>query len=256
MIGLMGAEVRYQLKTLWRTPDRMLPLAMVPLFTAAFLTIMTNSGRRDLAASAVIGASIIGIWSSAVYIAGDVIEDERWLGTLEDIVASPAPLSAVVLGRIGTVTAVSFIGLLESTLVAKYCYGLQIHVYHKVLFAATLLCAWAAMAGTALIMSGLFVLTRSIRTFQNSLTYPFYLLSGAVAPVSLLPGWLRPFSKAVFLSWAADLLRVCMRPGPAHGVVPRLCVILALGGVGLGFGLWSITLILRRIRHLGTIGLV
>jgi ABC-2 type transport system permease protein len=256
MLRLLWTVALYQFRLLRRTPDRLLPLATVPLFAAAFLTIAHHAGRPDLAGTAVLGAAVIGIWSSALYVSGDIIETERWNGTLEGLVAAPAPLSVVVLARIATVTGISFLGLLESVVVAEVFFGLHIVVYHKALFAAALVCTWAAMAGTATIMSGLFVLARSIRAYQNSMSYPFYLLSGAVVPVALLPGWLQPLSKVVFLSWATDLLRSCLRPAPPDRVGLRVAVVLALGATALGTGIWMIERILRRLRELGTIGQV
>jgi ABC-2 type transport system permease protein len=254
MIRALWLVARYQLAFLRRTPDRLLPLATVPLFTAAFLAIAQHSGRRDLAGTVVLGAGLIGIWSSALYVSGDIIDMERVGGTLEPTVAAPAPLAVVVLARIGTVTAVSFLGLLEGAAVAVVFFGQRIVVYHVAALVAALLCTWVAMAGTATLMSALFVLARSARTFQNSLSYPFYLLSGAVVPVALLPGWLQPLSNVVFLSWAAELMRACLRPEPPAYALPRMAAIVGLGAVGFGLGMWSINVILRRLRHLGTLG--
>lgn len=254
MIRLLWAVARYQFVVLRRTPDRLLPLATVPLFTAAFLAITQHAGRPDLAANAVLGAALIGMWSSALYVSGDIIETERAGGTLEGHVAAPGPFAVVILARIGTITAVSFFGLIESVLVAWAFFGLPTTVHHWALFAVTLLCTWAAMASTATIMSGMFVLARSARTFQNSFSYPFYLLSGAVVPIALLPGWLQPVAKIVFLSWAADLLRESLRPEPAPGAPWQLAAVIVLGGMGLVAGLWLISTILRRLRGQGAVG--
>ena len=254
MIRLCWRSARYQVLFLRRQPGNLLPLVNIPLFTAAFLAITQHARRSDLAAYAVIGSGVIGIWSTSLYVSGEIIESERWLGTLEGIVATPAPLPIVVLGRIAAVTGISFIGLGESALVAWACFGVRITVYHPVLFACTLASAALAMIGTATVMSGLFVLARSVRTFQNSLSYPFYLLSGAVVPVALLPVWVRPLSRVVFLSWVSDLLRDSMRPGVAQRPGPRLGMVLALGAVGFAVGFWAINRILHRMRHLGVVG--
>jgi len=254
MLTVVWAEAALQLRVLRRTPDRMLPLVVVPLLTAAILTITQNAGRADLAGTAVVGTAIIGIWGFAIYIAGDIIESERWLGTLEGVITTPAPFVVTLLARIATVTAVSFASIAESAFVADVFFGVHPAVHHKLLFTLTLACTWLAMTGTALTMSGLFVLTRAIGTYQNALTYPFYVLSGAVTPISLLPGWLHPLSRIVFLSWSADLLRACMTSGgvadPAKGII----AILVLGVAGAGIGLWSTSVILRRMYRLGTIG--
>jgi len=254
MLTILRAEAMFQLRVLRRTPDRMLPLVTVPLFTAVFLAITQNAGRSDLAGTAVTGTAVIGIWSFAIYISGDIIEGERSLGTLEGIIATPASFILTLLARIGTVTAVSFLSIIESAAVAELFFDVRLTVHHKLLFATTLACTWFAMTGTALVMAGLFVMTRAIKTYQNALTYPFYVLSGAVTPIALLPGWLHPLSRMVFLSWSADLLRACMTPAPVADPVIQLAIVLFLGAAGLGLGLWSTSVILRRMSRLGTIG--
>lgn len=256
MISLLRTEIWYQLKMLRRTPDRLLPLILVPLYTSSFLAITENSHRPGLAANAVIGASLMGIWTSALFLAGGLIDEERWGGTLEGLVSAPAPLAVVLFGRIGTVTAVSFIGMLESAAVARLFFGLRLVVFHPMLLALVVLCIWFAVVGTSLIMAGLFTLTRSVRTYQNSVSYPLYLLSGAVVPVSFIPGWLQPISKAIFLYWAASTLRSCFEAAPAPTPVIHLASIVILGAIGAGLGIWTLILVLRRVRITGTIGMV
>ena len=112
-----------------------------------------------------------------------------------------------------------------------------------------------AVAGTALIMASLFVLTRSARTFQNSLSYPFYVLGGVLVPVSYLPDWLRPLSSGVFLSWSADLLRASLAPAPVHRLAFRLAMIVLLGLAGLALGRLALGRILDRLRTSGELGL-
>ena len=53
-------------------------------------------------------------------------------------------------------------------------------------------------------MATVFVLARTAMLFTNALGYPFYILGGVLVPVAFLPGWLRPVSRLVFLSWSSD----------------------------------------------------
>ena len=98
----------------------------------------------------------------------------------------------VVLGRIFVVTVVSLIGVLEALLVARLLFGVVLQVPHPAQFAGVVVLAVLAMAGTALVMAAVFVAARSARTFQNTISYPLYLLGGAFVPVALLPGWMHP----------------------------------------------------------------
>lgn len=254
MIRLVWAAAWYQLVFLRRNPDRLLPLVNVPLLTAAFLAIVLNSNRPELAGYAVFGSAVIGIWLSALFVSGDIIEADRNSGVLEAVTATPAPLPLIVLGRNGMVAAVGFVGLLESVLVAELVFRVHVTVHHKGLLVATLAVTWLAMTGTATMMSGLFVLARVARSFQNSLSYPIYLLSGAMVPLALLPSWLTPVSRFIFLSWVFDLLRDSLRTAAPSHPWPRLAVVAALGAAGFAVGYLLIQRILRRQRSLGVIG--
>src|SRR4029079_2495697 len=100
----------------------------------------------------------------------------------------------------------------EAVAITRLVFGIGVDVRHPWVFAATLVCTGLAMAGTASVMSGLFVLTRGARSYQTSLSAVFYVLGGAIVPVSVLPGWLRALARLVFLSWASDLLRASLSP--------------------------------------------
>ena len=229
-------------------------LANAPLLTVAFLAIMRHADRPDLEAYAVIAPTVITVWQMALLVSGEIIDFERQNGSLEAMIAAPTPLGAMILGRVMTVTAVSLVSLIESAAVARLLFGVSLGLEHPGVFAGALAATAFAMAGTAVAMAAIFVLHRSARTFQNSLSYPFYLLGGAMVPPALLPEWLQPLSKIVFLSWATDLFRDSLRPEPVPGVYWRLGMILLLGAVAYGLGVWLLDRVLTRVRRTGEVG--
>jgi len=80
------------------------------------------------------------------------------------------------------------------------------------------------------------------------------VLGGILVPVSVLPHWIQPLSSAVFLSWSADLLRAALRPTPMHDFAFRLGMVGFLGACGLALGVWSMRVILVRVRASGELG--
>jgi ABC-2 type transport system permease protein len=126
-------------------------------------------------------------------------------------------------------------------------------VAHPGWFALGVLVTCLAMAGTSNIMAGLFVLGRAAVNFQNALNYPFYVLGGVFVPVAFLPGWLRPVSDGVFLSWSSDLLRDSLSAGALVDPGLRVAVIVGLGAAGVAVG-WALqAVVLVRIRRTGAI---
>lgn len=250
---VFAAAVRLQLRIVRSDPDHLMPLVTIPLFSITFLAIVRHASRDDLTAYALLAPVLIALWQLSLLDSGEVIAEDRWLGVLEAVIAAPASIGLVVVARVLTVTSVSLLAFVEVWLVARLLFGVTIEIHHPVVFAVTLAASVAAMSGTALIMAGLFVLARSARTFQNSLSYPFYVLGGVLVPVSFLPDWLEPLSSGVFLSWSADLLRASLSPGEISGVPTRVTMILALGAAGAAVGGVLLRSIIHRVRTTGSL---
>lgn len=255
MRGLVAA-LRLQVQIFRSDPDYFVPLVMTPFFTVIFLEIIRHADRHDLAPYAVMAPVLIALWAVSLNNSGEVVEGDRWQGTLELAVASPTAYAIVVLGRVLAVSMLGLLAFAEVWLVAWAVFGVTVDVNHPGAFAASVAATALATAGTATIMASLFIVTRSPRAFQNSLSYPFYVLGGVLVPVSFLPDWLEPLSSAVFLSWSADLLRATLQPAPVGDLAFRLGMVLLLGAVGYAIGFGLLTRMLHRARHEGSLALV
>lgn len=251
--GLWAGMAR-ELRELRRSPDRLMALVTAPMLTLVFLAIMVHAGRRDLASFAVLAPALLVLWQMALQTSGDTVDSERENGSLEALVVAPAPFSAVITGRIAAVTAVSLLGFLESWLMAGLVFGVWVEVHHPVVLVLAVLATGYATAGSALALAALFVRTRAARAFQNSLTYPVYVLGGVMVPVSYLPDWLEPLTRLVFLSWASDLMRATLAADPVPDVALHLGVILLLGTIGAVVGAVLVRRALVEVRQTGTIG--
>lgn len=256
MIKTLVAGMRFQAALMRRSPADLMFLLTTPLFAVVFAAIMEQAGRPDLTPYAVLGTTVISLWSVALNVSGDVIDSDRGNGTLEAATAAPASLAVLVSGRVATVTLFSLIPLAESIAAVRVAFRTSLPVPHAAAFIVMLLVTAAAMAATATAMSSVFVIARSARTFQNALSYPFYILSGAIVPTSLLPGWLQPLTRIVFLSWSAGLMRDALRRAPIPDFLPRLAIIAALGAAAYGAGLLLMASMLRRMRETGTAGYI
>ncbi|ONK16049.1 ABC transporter permease [Streptomyces sp. MP131-18] len=250
---LFVTAARFQLRHLAGSPAAVQVCVTAPLLTVVFLSISDYAGRTDLSPYAVVAPTLMSLWLLALHAAGELITEERDLGTLEGLIAAPARLGTVVMGRMCAVTAIGVVSFAESWLAAGLVFGRWLAFPHPLVVVACLLATVWAAAGTASILSPLFVLMPSARVIQNTLSYPFYLLGGVLVPVTFLPGWVQPVSRAVFLSWSADLLRDGLDPAPVTDAVARLAVILALGSAGCAIGLMLLRRVLNRVRRLGTL---
>lgn len=249
-----AAGFRLQLSFYRQYPDMLIPLLTAPLYTIIFTMVLRHGGRVDLSAYAVVAPFFMSLWWFAIFNGGWVIQTERWEGTVDYLVAAPVSFAGVILGRIATMMVAGLVSFAEVWLIGL-ALRVDVTVHHPAVFAATLLLTAYAMTTTALFMANLFVLARSAATFSNSASYPFYVLGGILVPVTLLPGWLQPFSKVVFLSWSADALRGSLAAPPVPNAGLNLTMIFLLGCAALAVASVMLNRILRKVRETGELGL-
>jgi ABC-2 type transport system permease protein len=245
------AGFRLQLRLVRAHPDSLIPLFTAPLFTVIFLTIVRHGGRGDLQPDALMAPVLMTLWWFALFQGGTMITDDRWQAVLEPVLAAPANLGVLLLGRIGALMCLGMIGFFEVWVIGKAVFDVSIPFEHPFALVLTLIATAFAMAGTAVAFAALFVLTRNAFTFANSASFPFYLLGGVFAPVALLPDWLRPVSSLIFMSWSADLLRASLKPPPIDGLAFRLVMVVVIGTVSFAVGRLVLHYVLRRMRVTG-----
>lgn len=252
-LNILVAAFRLQLSLTRRSPGHLMILLTTPLFSVIFLSIVTNGQRPGLLVNAVLAPGLIGLWLMSLDLAASMIEEDRWAGRTELLVASLTPMSLVVFGRIGVIALAGALTFVESWLVAVVGFGADIPIERPGVFVLAILATCFAMAGTATLLAAIFIRSRAMHVFQNALTYPFYILGGVLVPVALLPGWLEPISRLVFLSWSADLLRGAMsgelpQPWPAW-----IAATVGLGGAALAAGMVLINRMIDRSRETASV---
>jgi ABC-2 type transport system permease protein len=247
------AAFRLQAALTRRSPGQFLILATAPLFSVIFLSLAVSNHSTAKIVNAVLAPGLIGLWAISLDVAGSIISDDRWEGRLELYLGSPASLPAVLFGRILVVIIAGGITFLESWLVAVLLFRLDVPIRDPALFTLTLVITCLAAAGTATLLAAAFVLSRALHVFQNSLTYPFYILGGVLVPVAALPGWLSPVSRVVFLSWSATLLRDATSRPRVSDWVGQEAMVLLLGAAALTAGYLLISRITDRLRATGEV---
>jgi ABC-2 type transport system permease protein len=247
------AAFRMQAQTIRASNEYLRHLFEVPIFTVIFLSIIIYSGRRDLAAFGVVGPALMGLWGSALFVSGEIITMDKGIGTIDAVVAAPAPLAAVVWGRVLACTTLGLIGFAEAWVVANLLFDVDLSIHHVGWFVIAFAVTALAISGTSLLMAALFVRWREVRTVQMGFTYPFLVLGGVAVPVAYLPEWVRPLTRVVFLSWSADLLRGSLSSAPLQDPIQHLLAIVALGTIALLVGWKLIDVMTDKVRAEGTL---
>jgi ABC-2 type transport system permease protein len=216
--------------------------ASLPVMYAVVFVLMGRYlGRaNELAPFLVIGPALLGVWYGAILDGGTVISDERSAGTLELLIAAPAPTALVILGRVTASTFISLLGIPLVVLSARML-GAQLTIVD--VFSATMGLIALAVCTTAvsLIFASTFVVARSAAVLVNLIPFPLYILSGILFPVALLPEWVQPLSSLIALTWVAELLRSSAIGDASAYLVPTLSVVgaLAVAYALAGYGLFA-----------------
>jgi ABC-2 type transport system permease protein len=244
---------RLQLHLALRTPNFWMAQSTAPPQTLLFLSVIDAFDRPDLVIHALLAPMLVSMWGTAVWTGGGVVRDDRWSGRLELHAAAPTSYAVVIAARVGAVVALSLLTVPITLLTAWVTYGVTVDVAHPLLLAAVLLATALAITATGIIFTSMTILSRVANTFQNSASYPLLLLGGAFVPLALLPGWVHPLGRLVFLSWSSDLLRDSVSTATVDDWPGRLGMVVALGAVGFAVGYRLIRVIMRRVAVTGTL---
>lgn len=195
--------------------------------TVAYYLYGADTDAQQLFAAS-LGATVMAIWSSVTTGASGALEFQRWLGTLELLVAAPLPFLAI-LAPITIATAAIGIYALVATLVWGWLvFDIPIELEQPILFAASLPVAIVAIGAMGMILASIMVLTRAGVFLGNSLEYPGWLATGLLVPLAVLPGWVTPISWLLAPRWGIDALRDSAfggNPWPELGMCVALSVV-------------------------------
>jgi ABC-2 type transport system permease protein len=251
VIGIALAALHAQLEMTRRNMMDVYWILLMPFFAIIFTSIVLHSGRTDLVGYALVAPLLIAIGQMGFYVSAELLARDRSMQTLELVVATPAPFFLVLASRVAFVSSIGLLGFVESWLIARVGFGIEVPVHHPAVLVVTLLATSFASTASALVLAAFCCLIRNVRSLQNTATYPLYVLGGVMVPTTYLPEWLQPLSKIVFLSWSADLLRDSLQAATPADVGLRLA---AIGALGLATGVVGAVLLHRMLDYLRTEG--
>lgn len=198
-----------------------------PLIVAFMALWMLKDKGPDYAIFVVVGSGMTGLWTTLLFNGGNSITGERWTGTLEPLVASPAPLRVIIYGKVLANVVQSLLSMVGSYLFISLVLGYPLTLARPWLFFISLAFTVVALVSFGLILASFFILIPDFARMVNTLEFPVYILGGFLFPIALLPGWTTPLSYLLSPYWAALALH-----GAAQGTLE----------VGQIVGIWGILL--------------
>ncbi len=204
-------------RTVWIVAEMTMRQQLVDgfvLFTILFQPIiisvlglwMLKDKGAEGAMYVVVGSGLTGLWSSLLFISGNSINIERWIGTLESIVAVPTPFEVIIFGKNLANVLQSLISMVLGYFVASWLFGYHLQIQQPGLFTVSVLLSVFAFVCFGLALAPVFIMNPGVHAWQNGMEFPVYVLCGFMFPIALLPGWTTPISYILSPYWAAVAL--------------------------------------------------
>lgn len=163
---------------------------------------------------------------------------DRELGPMRMMLAAPLTPSVIVTAKIAAAGLVSTAqALLLLPLV--WVLGLRPPAWTLVALPAAVLLMALALAAVGMVVASRLRSIENFAAVMNFVLFPMFFLSGALYPVSVLPGWLQAVVTVNPLTYGIDLVRQVLHAGAggsdaladfATGVDVLVLVLVAVGG--------------------------
>ncbi|HVC85796.1 MAG TPA: ABC transporter permease [Gaiellaceae bacterium] len=238
MIRAFVSGMRIHVVQFSRNPFDLSGVFLWPILYASiayYLLDAKNDPRLLLAAS--LGAAVMLMWSLVVIGSSNALENQRWLGTLELLVAAPVPFAVVIAPICVASGFVGGYGIAATLAWGRLIYHVPLSIDHPVAFAVALPACILAIGMLGLVMASTFVLYRAALSLGIALQYPVWIATGLLVPLSTLPAFVRWIGWFLGPYWGFRAIResalgsapwpdigMCIAVSAAYFVVGTLCL--------------------------------
>src|SRR5919106_6702682 len=110
-----------------------------PIIIALLGLWMLKDKGVDAAMFVVVGSGLTGLWSSLLFISGNSINVERWIGTLESLVALPTPFEVIIFGKNLANVVQSLLSMVLGYFIAAFAFGYSLSIQQPLLFTVSVI---------------------------------------------------------------------------------------------------------------------
>jgi ABC-2 type transport system permease protein len=172
---------------------------------------------------------------------------------LEPLIASPPAYVFVLFPQTLAASTIGVYSLTSTLFWGRVVFGIPLHFAHPLAFLIAVAVTIVALGVLGLVIASSFVLYREANALSNMLEFPVWIVTGAIVPLSLLPGWVHYLSWCLAPTWGYRAIRAAALGGDPW---PGIGWALLLGGVYLLIGQGFLRVFERRAREKATLSLV
>ncbi len=231
------------MKRFVRAPSRIIGNITLPFFMLVALGAgfgrmpipgMQSPNYLSFLVPGMVGMTIL---FSGVFSGMSVLWDRQY-GFLKEIMVAPVPRVAIVIGRIASGSTT---GVIQATVIALFATALGFVLPSPVKFALAvvfMVLISIIFTGIGLIFASRMKDEQGFGLIMNFLVLPFLFLSGAFAPISNLPAWVRAISCIDPLTYGIEGLRAVLLGSSAIALPVSFAVCAACAVLLILTGAW------------------
>jgi ABC-2 type transport system permease protein len=233
------------------------PLAAALILVVMFQVITQGQGTEFLQFMIVGSAMwnvVFGVMGGLVQ---SILEDRERYRMMKYVVVTPASLFPFLLGRSLARVLISFVAVALTLLVGIVFLGVELRPNPPYLAVSLVVGILAVMALGFLMAGWCLQLRQEAWSYPEAIAGALYLLSGAIFPIDILPGFLHPIAYALPTTWWLEATRRGLlghgAPG-AMGSLPDgavLLILLASTAIVIPLALAGFAWFMRRARRAG-----
>ncbi|MDN4613017.1 ABC transporter permease [Leifsonia sp. F6_8S_P_1B] len=244
MMRLFVASWWLQLRLLSRSPFF---LGMAVTTPIAYCTVAVLMSGGQATARAVIGAGLMGAWSTTLFGAAEALFMQRFSGTLELLIGAPRSLVAPVLGFAGATVSLGLYSSAASWLWATCVLGVSSEGVDWPSLLAGLALSFVSLTAIGFLLAGVYVVTRKGIEITNVMEYPIWVVCGVLVPAAALWGPLQLVGRLLPLGWSMEVVDAATHGGDALQAAGP-AVLLSAGYLAAGVVLLKRIDLLARTR--------
>lgn len=209
--------LEWQARGNWTNPALyLLYLIARPVTAALVLVLMYKVVSGPSATGGLLGYLVVGsaTWTFVEQIMAGlpqaVLADREEYAMLKYVYIAPSRFMVFLIGRSIPRMGVAFLSFVITVGFGIAALGVPIKLLHVdyVLLLLSLLVGFIAIVGLGIALAGFaLVLKRGAYQMPQAVTGALYLVSGAIFPIVILPGWLNALSLATPLTYWLELVR-------------------------------------------------
>lgn len=204
------------------------PLAGTLILVFMYLVITHGETQTSLFSFMYVGNAFYMFVADVLFGVTWIIHDDReHYMTLKQVYIAPINFRNYIFGRSSITIAISSFGVLLTLIFGVLVLGVDINLasVNWPLFIAALVLGFATLAVMGLALGGVTFLTaKHAMGINEGVAGIFYVLSGVVFPITILPGWAQSISKFLPVTYWMEGIRRGLEPsvvaqlGPATGL--------------------------------------